>query len=203
MRSRTIIIMILMLILGGAASTAVLISEQSDNLDITLKTNGTDVTVQASSVLFFNKVPDTMMAEMKDKALIDVQNDTSTVDTVKDDMKTIAQNYHYNATVKIDSQFGTDQLPMPATVSGTSMVPTLKDGQSIILLKTRDFKVGDIVVARHPSYGLIVKRVSQIKDGQVYLMSDNRETIVTNQGILKGLDTWLPIENVVGVVKVY
>jgi len=92
---------------------------------------------------------------------------------------------------------------MPASVSGTSMVPTLKDGQDIVVLKTKDYKVGDIVVARHPEYGLIVKRVSQIKDGQVYLMSDNRETIVTSNGIYKGLDTWLPVENVVGVVKIY
>lgn len=179
-------------------------SEQSNNVDITLKTNGTDVSVQASSFLFFNNVPDSMLAVMKERALIDINNDTSTVDTVKDDMKSIAGAYHYNATVKIESQFGTDQLPMELTVKGTSMIPTLQNGQSIIILKTRNFKVGDIVVARHPTYGLIVKRVSKISDSQVYLMSDNREVTIDSNGIVsKGLDTWLPIDDVVGVVKIY
>jgi len=203
MRSKTIFIIAFIVIIALAASVAFIATEQSNHVEIILNTNGTDVKVQASSILLFNRVPDTMLMEMKDKALIDVESDTSTVDSVKDDMKSIAESYNYNATIKIDSQFGTDQLPMPATVSGTSMVPTLKDGQNIILVKTKSFKVGDIVVARHPSYGLIVKRVSQINGGQVYLMSDNRETIVTSNGVLKGLDTWLPIDNVVGVVKQY
>ena len=46
---------------------------------------------------------------------------------------------------------------MPATVKGTSMVPTLTDGQNIVVLKTTDFKVGDIVVAHHPDYNLDCK----------------------------------------------
>lgn len=202
MKLRNIIILTILLLVA-TSSAIVIISEQSNNLDITLKTNGTDVQVQASSILFFNRVPDTMMEEMENKALTEVQSDNSTVDTIKNDLKSIARKYNYNATVKIDSQFGIDQLPMPAAVKGTSMVPTLQDGQDIVVLKTRDFKVGDIVVARHPTYGLIVKRISEIKDGQVYLKSDNREIIVTNNGILKGLDTWLPINEVIGVVKIY
>jgi len=202
LKSKNILI-VLTLVLLVVASANFFLSAQSNNVDITLKTNGTDVKVQASSVLFFKSVPDSMLVEMNDKALDDVQSDTSTVESIKSDMNDIAQKYNYTANVKISSQFGTDQLPMPASVSGTSMVPTLKDGQNIVVLKTSDFKVGDIVVARHPEYGLIVKRVSQIKDGQVYLMSDNRETIVTSNGIYKGLDTWLPVGNVVGVVKVY
>ncbi len=202
MKSRNIVILTLLalLVISSAFYT---ISEQSNNLEITLKTNGTDIKVQASSFLFFNRAPDSMIAEMQETALFDLQSDNSTVESVKNDMRYIAQKYNYNITVKIDSPFGVDQLPMPATVKGTSMIPTLQDGQSIVILKTKEFKVSDLVVARHPTYGLIVKRISQIKDGQVYLMSDNRETIVTNNGIMKGLDTWLPLENVVGVVKIY
>ncbi|MCE5213266.1 MAG: S24/S26 family peptidase [Methanobacterium sp.] len=202
LKLRNIIILTLLALLV-VSSAIFTISEQSNNLEITLKTNGTDINVQASSLLFFNRAPESMIAEMQEIALYDLQSDNSTVDSVKNDMKVIAQKYNYNVTVKIDSPFGIDKLPMPATVRGTSMVPTLQDGQSIVVLKTNEFKVGDLVVARHPTYGLIVKRISQIKDGQVYLMSDNRETIVTSSGIMKGLDTWLPIENVVGVVKIY
>jgi hypothetical protein len=201
-KSHNIVILTLLalLVISSAFYT---ISEQSNNLEITLKTNGTDIKVQASSFLFFNRAPDSMIAEMQETALFDLQSDNSTVESVKNDMRYIAHKYNYNITVKIDSPFGVDKLPMPATVKGTSMIPTLQDGQSIVILKTKEFKEDDLVVARHPTYGLIVKRISQIKDGQAYLMSDNRETIVTNNGIMKGLDTWLPIENVVGVVKIY
>lgn len=201
MKSRYIIIAFITLL--AITSGAILISEQADNLDITLKTNGTDIRIQAFSILFFNRVPESMMAEMQEVAYNELQSDTSTADTLKEDIKAIALKYNYTATVKIDSQFGTDQLPMPATVKGTSMVPTLQDGQEIVVLKTKNFKVGDIVVARHPTYGLVVKRISQIKDGQAYLMSDNRETIITNNGVYKGLDTWISLNDIIGVVKIY
>ncbi|MGZ7108953.1 MAG: S24/S26 family peptidase, partial [Methanobacterium sp.] len=65
-------------------------------------------------------------------------------------------------------------------------------------------------------YGLIVKRLKQIEPDRVYLMSDNRNveyfTIQKNlgNGLVEvdtykktPLDTWLPRENLVGVVKVY
>jgi signal peptidase I len=157
-----------------------------------------------------------MKEEIKNKAEEDVQSDNSTVASIKADLKAIAAKYNYNAEVKIVSQFGNDQLPMPASVNGTSMVPTLKDGQDIVVLKTTDLKVGDIVVATHPTYGLIVKRLTEINGTQVYLKSDNRKIEVTTtqmnigNGIIETvtvekipLDTWLPIQNVIGVVKVY
>lgn len=202
MKIRNIMLLALVVFITAATATSIL-SEHSNNVEVTLKTNGTNVEVQSSSVLFFSRIPQSMKMEMEKTALDDVYNDNSTVHSLKDDMKEIAQKYNYNVTVTIDSQFGKDQLPMIATVEGTSMVPTLQDGQNVVLVKTKDFKVGDIVVARHPTHGLIVKRVAQIRDGQTYLMSDNREVVVRGNTIFKGLDTWLPIENVVGVVKDY
>jgi signal peptidase I len=199
LKLRNIIIFALLLLV--AATSALLYSEQSNNLDVTLKTNGTDAQIQTSSVPFFTTIPGSMKYEMEQKAINDIYEDNSTVDSIKNDMEDIAHKYKYNITVKIDSQYGTDQLPMPATVKGTSMLPTLHEGQELIVLKTSDFKVGDIIVARHPSYGLIVKRLTQIKGDQVYLMSDNREVIIQGNTITKGLDTWLPKSSVVGVVK--
>jgi hypothetical protein len=196
-----------------AASSAVYFTSNQHNTLITVKTNGTDVAIQSSS--FFG-VSDAMINQMKNKAMVDVQDDDSTVGSIKADMQSIARNYNYTVQVILVSQFGENQLPMPATVSGTSMVPTLKDGQQIIVLKTSNFKVGDLVVARHPTYGLIVKRVAEIKEDQVYLKSDNRKTEIvgTQTQVINGvveqvtiektpLDTWLPKSNVVGVVKDY
>jgi signal peptidase I len=212
LRTRSWLIIGLLVLLLAALSSVYFVSNEHNTL-ITVKTNGTDVSIQSSS--FFG-VPEAMISEMKNKAMSDVQDDSSTVDSVKSDMQSIARNYNYTIQVKLVSQYGENQLSMPATVSGTSMLPTLKNGQNIIVLKTSDFKVGDLVVARHPTYGLIVKRVAAIQGDQVYLKSDNRQiTIVgTQTRVINGvteqvtiektpLDTWLPKANVVGVVKVY
>lgn len=200
MKLRNIIIIALLLLIT-ASSAALIFSELSQNLEVTLNTNGTDVEVQTSSILFFNKLTSPMKYEMEKKAKNDIYEDNSTVVSIKEDMEEIALKYNYNITVKVVSQYGDDQLPMPATVKGTSMLPTLHEGQELIVLKTTDLKVGDIVVARYPGHGLIVKRLAQIKGNQVYLMSDNRDVIVEGNMITKGLDIWLPKNDVVGVVK--
>lgn len=187
----------------------------TNNLSIIVDTNGSNTNVNYPSILA-GSLPQGMMNEIKNKASDDVESSNSTVDTVKADITSIASKYNYNADVKIVSQFGTDQLPMIATVKGTSMVPTLQDGQEITIVKTNNLKVGDIVVAVHPTYGLIVKRLSIIDGTQVYLTSDNKnvEVVNTEKNLPNGtvetitvqktpLNTWLPTENIIGVVKVY
>jgi signal peptidase I len=212
LRLRTGLIIGLLVLVALAGSVGYLLSNQN-NTGITIQTNGTDVSVYSSS---WFQVPEAMLDEMKIKALVDVEDPDSSLASIKTDMQNIARNYNYTVQVKISSQFGEDQLPMPATVKGTSMIPTLTDGQSIVVLKTTDFKVGDIVVAHHPDYNLIVKRVGQINGSQVYLQSDNKQVeIVGNQiryvnGVKQvvtiqktPLNTWVPKSYVVGVVKVY
>ncbi len=183
--------------------------------NIFIYTNGsiTDVTTQGT---VYKPISPSMMNDIENKVSSDVYLDSSTNESIKSDVKIILSNYNYTARIKIVSQFGTDQIPMIATVTGTSMVPTLQDGQEIVVLKTKDFKVGDIVVAEHPSYGLVVKRVSVIEANQVYLTSDNKnvevlntETQITNGSNKtitlekKSLNIWLPSGNIIGVVKEY
>lgn len=197
------------------AATTIYSGLGTNNISVVVDTNGNSTDVNYQSILA-GSLPQGMVKEIKNKAFEDVQSSNSTVDTVKADIKSIASNYNYNANVKIVSQFGTDQLPMPATVRDTSMVPTLQDGQEIIIVKTNNLKVGDIVVAVHPTYGLIVKRLSIINSTQVYLTSDNKNVEVVNtettlpNGTIETvtvqktpLNTWLPTANVIGVVKVY
>lgn len=85
------------------------------------------------------------------------------------------------------------------------MVPTLQDGQTILVEKTKDISVNDVVVANSPEYGVIVKRVSDINGDKVHLISDNKnvEHKIVNGRIyeLKGITTWVDISNIYGVVK--
>ena len=235
MKLKTTIIIGAIIFIIAAASAATFLSGQSpdttinssnqqqsapiveqNEIGITVKTDGRNVTVQATSVPADVKVPPKMITEMKNKAYNDIQIYSSTSNSLKADMQTIAKKYNLTANVTLTSQFGTNQLPFLVIVSGTSMVPTLEDGQEVIALKTKNIKVGDIVISKHPTYGLIVKRVATIENNKVYLKSDNRkivnyikETNLSN-GVVEisnitktPLDTWRSISDIVGVVKVY
>lgn len=222
------------ILIAAAASMAILMSQQSNvavtpqnqtmqnntvgpnTANITVKTDGKSTSIDAVRVSGQEKIPEAMINEMKKKAVEDVLSEKSTVKSIKSDLATIAKKHNYTVNISISSQFGTDKLSFPATVSGTSMIPTLKDGQSVMSLKTSSFKVGDIVIASTSTYGLIIKRVASISNGKVYLKSDNRNIITYNKettlpdGVVEiqtyektPLDTWVSKSNVIAVVKTY
>ncbi len=61
---------------------------------------------------------------------------------------------------------------------GTSMNPTLKDGQVVLVDRNAEIKVGDIVVAKHPveQNSEVIKRVGRINEkGNYFLVGDNLE----------------------------
>jgi len=63
-------------------------------------------------------------------------------------------------------------------VSGPSMAPALRDGDFVLVRRTRPEKVrpGDVVVARHPVRAdglLVIKRVARREGAGWWLLSDN------------------------------
>ena len=61
-------------------------------------------------------------------------------------------------------------------VQGDSMLPTLKDGDAVMIVPTASIERGDIVVARHPYKASvkILKRVNAIDgEGRYSLTGDN------------------------------
>jgi nickel-type superoxide dismutase maturation protease len=60
-------------------------------------------------------------------------------------------------------------------VEGDSMLPTLKDGEAVLIDPASTFGAGDIVVARHPfkKSVLVVKRVESIAGDRCLLVGDN------------------------------
>jgi nickel-type superoxide dismutase maturation protease len=61
---------------------------------------------------------------------------------------------------------------------GKSMNPTLKDGEVVLVDRTAEIEVGDIVVAKHPieQNSEVVKRVERINEsGHYFLVGDNLE----------------------------
>jgi nickel-type superoxide dismutase maturation protease len=62
-----------------------------------------------------------------------------------------------------------------AVVQGPSMVPTLRDGDRLLVRYGAAVRPGDVVVARHPFQQdlLVVKRAAQRRDGGWWLLGDN------------------------------
>jgi len=131
----------------------------------------------------------------------------SNITTIKEGITKIAHNQGYEkVTINFDSQLEDDGLPMLVNVDGRSMVPTLHDGEKLIIEKTKNIKAGDIVVANSSEYGLIIKRVNKTVGNEVYLISDNKniETVVENGVVYEvvGVKTWVNINDIVGVAKI-
>ncbi|WP_405305241.1 S24/S26 family peptidase [Methanobrevibacter sp.] len=140
---------------------------------------------------------------------VNMMNDShSNITTLKNGIKDICSKYGIeNPKINVDSSIGKDQIPVIVYVNGTSMLPTLQDGQSVLLNKTKDIHMGDIVVANSDEYGGIIKRVGDIQGNEIYLISDNKNVSHTyKNGILyetKGITTWVDISDIIGVVIDY
>ena len=138
-----------------------------------------------------------------------VMNDTTTnASGLHDGLENICIKYGMdNPTVNLDSSIGPNQIPVVVHVDGTSMLPTLQDGQTVLMNKTHDIHVGDIVVAESDEYGGIIKRVDQINGDNVHLVSDNKSISYEYiNGVLyevKGITTWVDISDIGGVVIDY
>jgi nickel-type superoxide dismutase maturation protease len=61
---------------------------------------------------------------------------------------------------------------------GNSMLPTLKNGDKVLVDRSAEVAVGDIVVARHPveQTSELIKRIARINEhGHYFLIGDNLE----------------------------
>lgn len=140
---------------------------------------------------------------------INVMNDTTTdITTYKSKISAICSHYGMDdVEINVDSSIGKNQIPVIVTVDGTSMLPTLQDGQNVLINKSHDIKVGDMVVANSDEYGGIIKRVDDINADSIHLVSDNKNISYEYiNGVLyeiKGISTWVDISDVGGVVIDY
>ncbi|WP_305514145.1 S24 family peptidase [Methanobrevibacter sp. V14] len=199
--SKKIILTIILLILTVFAGIIFL---GHDSVDIYI--DGENITVETKSLSTVNK---THLNKDITNYTLEVMNDTAIdIDAYKTGVKDICMYYGLdNVEVNLDSSIGPNQIPVIVTVDGTSMLPTLKDGQDVLLNKTHNVNVGDIVVADSDQYGGIIKRVDQVNGDDIHLVSDNKEVsyeIINNKIYeIKGVSTWVDISDINGVVIDY
>ncbi len=179
----------------------------STNETVDLFLNGESVTVETHT-LNPNIDVESLNDEICEYTLYVMNDTTSDVTTLKSGIKDICGRYGLeNPKISVDSKIGKDQIPVVVHVDGTSMLPTLQDGQSVLVNKSKNIHVGDIVVAESDEYGGIIKRVGDIRGNDIYLESDNKDVNYEyKNGILyevKGITTWVDISDINGVVISY
>jgi peptidase S24-like protein len=69
----------------------------------------------------------------------------------------------------------TDGSYVALSVAGDSMAPLLHTGDTILVRLGREFLVDQVVVARHPEHGYVVKRVGRMTPARVELESLNAD----------------------------
>lgn len=176
----------------------------NDSVDIYL--DGENVSVETTTFADIDKHG--LNKEICDYTL-NVMNDTTTdISSYKNNVGNLCREYGLeDAEINLNSIIGSNQIPVIIYVDGTSMLPTLQDGQTVLLNKTHNVNVGDIVVADSDEYGGIIKRVDQINGNNIHLVSDNKE--ISYEYIngylyeIKGISTWVDISDINGVVIDY
>ena len=176
------------------------------NTSVDIYNDGENVTVETSTFADIDK--HRLNKEICNYTL-EVMNSTNTdINEYRNGIEDICKHYGLeDVEINIDSSIGPDQIPIMVTVDGTSMLPTLQDGQTVLLNKTHNIHVGDIVVAESDEYGGIIKRVDEINGNDVHLISDNKGISYEYiNGVLyeiSGITTWVDISDINGVVIDY
>lgn len=196
----------IILALAVIAVIVILASFMINNNTVAVFNDGENITVETHSLA--NANIDRFNEEVCDLTM-NVMNETeSNITTLKEGIAVLCEKYGIDdAEISIDSSIGPDQIPVLVHVDGTSMLPTLKDGQSVLINKTHDVHVGDIVVAESDEYGGIIKRVDNIQGNSVHLISDNKniayEYLNGQLYEIKGITTWVDVSDINGVVIDY
>ena len=176
------------------------------NNSVEVFNDGENITVETTT---FSDIDKHTLGKKICNYTLDVMNNTTAdMTSYRQGIKNICQQYGLeNAEINIESSIGPNQIPIIVKVDGTSMLPTLQDGQDVLINKTHDIHVGDIVVAESDEYGGIIKRVDQINGDKVHLISDNKEiSYEYTDGVLyevSGITTWVDISDINGVVIEY
>jgi len=179
----------------------------SDTVTVNVELDGENVTV--SPIAFtIGKDVWAMDSEMENYIYKEMNNQDSDMNTLKTGLTEIAKKYGFkDITINVHSQFGENTMPMVVYVDGVSMVPTLQDGEKVIIEKTKNPKIGDIIVVKDPDKNLLIKRLGNISGDQIFLSSDNNDTIIT---VVNGspvemiaLEKWTDASNIVGVARIF
>ena len=62
-------------------------------------------------------------------------------------------------------------------VAGDSMSPALPEGSFVLFRRASRYRIGDVVLVRHPEFGTIVKRIAAFEPGFLWLKGDHPSSV--------------------------
>ncbi len=64
-------------------------------------------------------------------------------------------------------------------VTGSSLYPEYREGDYVMVVTIPFFrlKMGDIVVFRHPGYGMMIKRIARIDPSGIHVLGNHPESV--------------------------
>lgn len=201
MAKKCILAFILIIIL--AIFLGIFLTEDNGYVDVYI--DGENVTASTNPGLNTEINTNELNDEICNYSLESMNMPNTNIDTLKSGIHDICLSYGLDTSnINIDSTLGENSIPVIYQVDGTSMLPTLQDGQNVLVNKTQDVHVGDIVVANSSEYGNIIKRVDEVNNNQIHLVSDNKNIEYTQiNGVIyetKGISTWVDFSDIYGVV---
>ena len=171
MAKKCILAFILIIIL--AIFLGIFLTEDNGSVDVYI--DGENVTASTNPGLNTEINTKELNDEICNYSLESMNMHNTNIDTLKSGIHDICLSYGLDTSnINIDSTLGENSIPVIYQVDGTSMLPTLQDGQNVLVNKTQDVHVGDIVVANSSEYGNIIKRVDEVNNNQIHLVSDNK-----------------------------
>ena len=149
MAKKTILVLIIIILLIIFAGNLIL-----NKQCIEIYIDGENVTASSNVPILSNINITELNRDLCNYTFLVMDNSSSNITTLKNGLKNISNSYGLdNPEIKIDSSIGENQIPIIFYVDGTSMIPTLQDGQSVLLNKTKNIHVGDIVISNSKEYG--------------------------------------------------
>ncbi len=78
------------------------------------------------------------------------------------------------------------------------MNPVYKHGDFVLAFhwQNRQYRLGDVVLLRHPKFGMLIKRISQLREDHVLLEGDNADSSISPARI-----GWQPEDRILGKVS--
>lgn len=174
-------------------------------LDIYLTVDKDSISMSDSSIPILNSDTGQLTSEIMNYTASAVVNPDISNGEYLEHVRNICAKYGYDdVNIHIDSILDDNSLPLFSNVVGTSMEPTLHSGDVIVVNRTQDIQVGDIVTCNDTEFGLIVKRVGDIDGDWIYLESDNKTRTykLTMGGVVReeGLHKWVTRDRIEGIV---
>ena len=186
MNKKYILALVVIIIAIVAIGAGILLSGSSSTVNVYIDGENVTTSINSSS-----DVGEGVAEEIQDYTLQLMDQPNANTDTLKEGIKDICSKHGFTANnINIDSSLGKNSIP----------VIFENNGQDVLVNKTQNINVGDIVVVNSTEYGLFVGSVDQVNGSQIHVVNDENAGYSEFNGGVYEISAWLDSSDIHGVV---